>query len=628
MIAGTLEVQMLANMARLQKDMTQAKGMVSSAMSGIERSVAAAKSALGALGIGLGIGYFASLIRGSLKAQDELSKTSQKLGVGVEALAGYQHAADLAGVSNESLHKGFKTLATQMFDASMGLAESKRNFAALGLEIKNTDGSLKSTEALMVEVADKFAKMRDGTEKSALAVKLFGRAGLDMIPMLNEGSKALAAMVAEGKRLNPVTAESARQAEVFNDNMNRLSKSLSAFGVRMLNDVLPVASEFAKIMAEDALSGDLKTAHKETDNLTKSLGPLGEALRAVLVFAANVSFVLKGIGTEIGGIGAQLASIGGPINIAAKLAAGKNPFSGAAGIHTEMVADAERARKAFDAYEQKLLTLGLGGGTNQAKATGAPPKLVDEAALKKAADEKAKLLKMDADGWVKYIEARNQEWEDELLAEAKLSEEHWKNEERLRQLDAAGWVAYIEATTQAYEDELLQLAALNDKATDEMTEFWKAAAQNMQGAMSNFFFDIMQGNLSDLGSNFKRTIDRMVADVLAAKAASALFGPDFGKGGNIGGLVGDFVKWGSSFFGGGKADGGPVWGGTPYLVGERGPELFVPRQSGTVVPNGQIASRRAITIINNFAPGTDRRTIDQAAVVFGQRVQRALARDS
>jgi phage-related minor tail protein len=39
-------------------------------------------------------------------------------------------------------------------------------------------------------------------------------------------------------------------------------------------------------------------------------------------------------------------------------------------------------------------------------------------------------------------------------------------------------------------------------------------------------------------------------------------------------------------FGGGRASGGPVAGGTAYLVGEQGPELFVPGQSGRIVPNG------------------------------------------
>ena len=48
----------------------------------------------------------------------------------------------------------------------------------------------------------------------------------------------------------------------------------------------------------------------------------------------------------------------------------------------------------------------------------------------------------------------------------------------------------------------------------------------------------------------------------------------------IGGVI-------DNVFGGGKANGGPVKGGTSYIVGERGPELFVPNTNGLIIPNGQ-----------------------------------------
>ena len=49
-------------------------------------------------------------------------------------------------------------------------------------------------------------------------------------------------------------------------------------------------------------------------------------------------------------------------------------------------------------------------------------------------------------------------------------------------------------------------------------------------------------------------------------------------------------------FGGGRAMGGPVNAGTTYMVGERGPELFVPNTSGTIVPNNRISGQG--TVIN------------------------------
>lgn len=146
------------------------------------------------------------------------------------------------------------------------------------------------------------------------------------------------------------------------------------------------------------------------------------------------------------------------------------------------------------------------------------------------------------------------------------------------------------------------------EATDEITEFWKEAARNMQDAMSDFFFDAMQGNLSDLGASFKRTIDKMVSDLLASQLSDFLFGGDFGKNGEIGGFVGDLAGGIGDFFGGlfsanGNAfnqsglipfaNGGIVSSPTPFafgggklgVMGEAGPEAILPLKRG---PNGQL----------------------------------------
>jgi phage-related minor tail protein len=49
----------------------------------------------------------------------------------------------------------------------------------------------------------------------------------------------------------------------------------------------------------------------------------------------------------------------------------------------------------------------------------------------------------------------------------------------------------------------------------------------------------------------------------------------------------------------GKAIGGPVQAGQPYMVGERGPEMFVPNQSGSIVPNDKMGGGGGITVVNN-----------------------------
>jgi hypothetical protein len=69
----------------------------------------------------------------------------------------------------------------------------------------------------------------------------------------------------------------------------------------------------------------------------------------------------------------------------------------------------------------------------------------------------------------------------------------------------------------------------------------------------------------------------------------------------------------------GRAGGGPVLSGTPYIVGEQGPELFVPSAAGSIVPNGALSGNSTITIapvitINGSASRDDADTIASAVI--------------
>jgi hypothetical protein len=73
--------------------------------------------------------------------------------------------------------------------------------------------------------------------------------------------------------------------------------------------------------------------------------------------------------------------------------------------------------------------------------------------------------------------------------------------------------------------------------------------------------------------------------IQAKEIVVGLFGGASGSGN--GGMLGSLF---SGIFGGGKAIGGPVNSNTPYLVGEKGPEIFMPRNAGTIIPNNALGS--------------------------------------
>src|SRR3990167_7655885 len=98
---------------------------------------------------------------------NETKNLTKKTGTSVEALAGLKFAAEQNDTSLQSVADAAKKLSTS-------LADKPELFAKLGVTAKDSTGA-------MVQLPHIFPAIPDGAEKSALAVKLFGKAGLDMI---------------------------------------------------------------------------------------------------------------------------------------------------------------------------------------------------------------------------------------------------------------------------------------------------------------------------------------------------------------------------------------------------------------------------------------------------------------
>lgn len=127
--------------------------------------------------------------------------------------------------------------------------------------------------------------------------------------------------------------------------------------------------------------------------------------------------------------------------------------------------------------------------------------------------------------------------------------------------------------------------------------------------------------------DLRRVALTALADIAAGAVRTdlgALFGGDAS-----GGLLGSLASSVSGIFGGvpGRATGGPVTGGRPYMVGERGPELFVPTASGRIEANAP-SQRRGINVTVNVAAGRDSSPaiMQQTGAQVARAVRQALAR--
>ena len=197
-------------------------------------------AAVGAtLGTALAGGLFMA-VRGVAAAGDEAIKTSAKIGVNVVSLQRLGYAAKLADVENAQLADGLKFLNQSSTTALAGVGEDAKVFDALGVKLKDTDGRLRSTEEVLIDVADRFAAMPDGAAKTTYAMTLFGRSGVEMIPFLNAGGAAIRAMGDEAERLGVVmTEDQAKASEAFNDSLTTLKVGLMGLATQITVGLIP-----------------------------------------------------------------------------------------------------------------------------------------------------------------------------------------------------------------------------------------------------------------------------------------------------------------------------------------------------------------------------------------------------
>ena len=126
-------------------------------LQGLNEQAQALPARFGSLGIAIAAALSVSSLKGIIDGADQLNKLSQKTGIAVESLSELKYAGGLADVSIEAISKGVKALSVNMFEAATGSKEAAANFSLVGVSIKNADGSLRSADSVLADVAGSFA---------------------------------------------------------------------------------------------------------------------------------------------------------------------------------------------------------------------------------------------------------------------------------------------------------------------------------------------------------------------------------------------------------------------------------------------------------------------------------------
>ena len=280
-----------ANDAKFQLEAaTERLGLLGSVLGKLGPAGLIAGASIAALGVGI-----TALVMPVARVGDEFFKLSQKTGVSVEALTALDYAAKLSDVTTEGLTKALQKLSVAMFDTQVNGQEGSAALKALGVSATDAHGQIRPTEAVLLDLAGKFADMPDGADKAALAVKLFGKEGLAIIPFLNQGREGITALMEEAQRLGLVMSEDgARASEVFNDNLTRLSALFEGVQRQIGSAVIPILADFTEqvILAQTETGSFSNELQRITANREATITFL-ESVASGLAFIAESAVLLK-----------------------------------------------------------------------------------------------------------------------------------------------------------------------------------------------------------------------------------------------------------------------------------------------------------------------------------------------
>lgn len=615
---GKLVVSLGLDAAEFTKGLTKAEAEAQRRTKAIQQSVEA-----GVQGVAVALGALTAQAFAAYAAFDQLAKSAgdfkdleEKTGATAESIASLSVAAEVSGLSLESLGGLMNKLTKNLSAVDDESKDAGAALQALGLNI--TDFKNLSPDRQVEAVAQALSNFKDGAQKSAVAMALFGKAGAEALPFLNE-------LASSGRTQIKLTQEQIELADSYGDAQSKLRAEIKLYATSLAIDALPALIDFQTAVKETALSIlgvdsstknlSANTAVKDfADGAVKSLAFVVDALdlisrlfeiagKSIAGYAAVTGQLVSGNldGAKAAGRAAEEAiqsaidreTLGARLDkvIAtrrkAEAAALANPASysnegrtsgrpvlnytppsrdknGAKDKQTE-------AEKYLDALEKQ---------TQQARDLSAVEKVLDDIENKRfegategqrrlafeyalEIDQRKQLgeqLKAEAEQYKQFEQAQKAQKEEgkRVFDSTRTSGEVFVAElERLNKLQEEGAISW-----ETYNRAVDKAGKTFDDATAK-TDRYAVTAQNAADAITQTLGDqvyqALKGNFDGIATAFSDTILRMVAQAQSAKLAKYLFGDLVGGegSGSFGGIL-------SSIFAGGAATSAPAGTGSAY----------------------------------------------------------------
>jgi lambda family phage tail tape measure protein len=242
------DVQGENNIRRLGNSLQGLQGQAKNAALGfnnLKGAVAGFGAAIAGSAIVAGLG---AIVKKSIDAGGELDDLRQKTGVSASALFAIGNAAKVADVDLGTLGKGLTKFNINLVKAAEGNEDLARKFQSLGVNVKDANGEIVPADKALKQIADRFADMPDGAKKAEIAVALFGKAGADLIPLLNQGAASLELFKS---KLTPGEFEQfTKRSDQFGESLTELGVRSKSFGLELTAALLPALQSILEVFSD------------------------------------------------------------------------------------------------------------------------------------------------------------------------------------------------------------------------------------------------------------------------------------------------------------------------------------------------------------------------------------------
>jgi len=237
----------LKKMGKVAKKMGRG---ITSALGKVVKGLFSFKTAL--IGVA-GLAGMGLLIKSSIQVIDKLGKVSSKLGVTSQELQRFRFAAKLAGVEETALDMGLQRFIRRVGEAAQGTGEAKDALKKMGIQLTNSNGSVRSATDLLGQVSEALKNTKDPAERLRLAFKLFDSEGVAMVNMLKNGKTALNSTMMEADKLGFVLSDKVVAAsQRVNDAFFKMTQSLAGVKNNLVGSLAPALERMGNWWTEFA----------------------------------------------------------------------------------------------------------------------------------------------------------------------------------------------------------------------------------------------------------------------------------------------------------------------------------------------------------------------------------------